>query len=267
MNSRSESWYDIAQICRNGHVVNSMAQSKTQSNKRFCATCGAPTITNCENCQAPIRGYYHVPGLVTFSPFSPPTYCDECGAAFPWTDSKQEADAADQKDQTGQPSILESPANQPQGTPAVFVASSVESLELAYAIQEELEHNADVTVWSQGIFTLSSNTIDDLIATLNNSDFAIFVLTPNDVVKIRQQEVSVARDNVVFELGLFIGRLGKERCFIVSPRDQTDLHLPSDLAGINTAAFNPNRPDGNLRAALGPASNQMRTAMKRLGIR
>jgi len=114
---------------------------------------------------------------------------------------------------------------------------------------------------------LSSNTIDDLIATLNNSDFAIFVLTPNDVVKIRQQEVSVARDNVVFELGLFIGRLGKERCFIVSPRDQTDLHLPSDLAGINTAAFNPNRPDGNLRAALGPASNQMRTAMKRLGIR
>ena len=47
--------------------------------------------------------------------------------------------------------------------PAVFIGSSVESLKIAYAIQEELTHNAEITLWSQGIFKLSNTTLDDLL--------------------------------------------------------------------------------------------------------
>ena len=54
--------YDIAQICREGHVVNTMARDYPESNEAFCAKCGSATVTACDGCQAAIRGHYHVPG-------------------------------------------------------------------------------------------------------------------------------------------------------------------------------------------------------------
>ncbi|MFS1941253.1 TIR domain-containing protein [Vibrio splendidus] len=41
------------------------------------------------------------------------------------------------------------------------------------------------------------------------------LLSPDDVVKIRGTEQTVTRDNVVFELGMFIGRLGADKTFMV----------------------------------------------------
>jgi predicted nucleotide-binding protein len=42
------------------------------------------------------------------------------------------------------------------------------------------------------------------------------------------------RDNVIFELGFFIEKLGKKRCFIVMP-DDIDFQIPTDLVGITPA--------------------------------
>jgi len=57
----NDSWYDTAQICMNGHVINSMSKSHPEHNKKFCDKCGAPTINNCPKCNTPIRGHYHAP--------------------------------------------------------------------------------------------------------------------------------------------------------------------------------------------------------------
>lgn len=149
--------------------------------------------------------------------------------------------------------------------PRLFVGSATESLEVAYAVEEELEHDAEVTVWTQGLFELSKTVVEGLLAELKTADFGLFIFTPDDVVKIRGTEQSAVRDNVLFELGLFVGRLGRERSFILLPKGTRNFHLPSDLAGLLPAIYEPNRSDGNLRAAVGPACNKIRKAIKQAG--
>ena len=150
--------------------------------------------------------------------------------------------------------------------PRLFVGSSTEGLDVAYAIQANLDFDAEVTVWPQDVFRLSSSAIDDLLRVLETNDFGVFVFTPDDLIKMKGTEVPAARDNVVFELGLFIGRLGKERTFIVIPRGPNDLHLPTDLTGITPGSYDPHRSDNNLKAALGPFCNDVKKAMDARGV-
>ena len=147
----------------------------------------------------------------------------------------------------------------------VFIGSSTESLSVARAVQLELDYWAETTIWSQGVFTPSSNTLDSLMGASGDYDFGVFIFTADDILRIRQQEFSTARDNVVFELGLFIGRLGKERTFIILPRGIKDFHLPTDLLGLTYVTFDSNRIDRNLQAALGAPCTQIRNAMEKLG--
>lgn len=149
--------------------------------------------------------------------------------------------------------------------PKVFIGSSTESLDIAYAVQENLEYEALITVWTQGIFDLSAFTLDSLTKAVSSFDFGIFVFSPDDIVKIREQQHRTVRDNVLFELGLFIGNLGRERNFVIIPTRVADFHLPTDLLGLTPSTFVSDRPDGNLMAALGPACNKIRRAIRRLG--
>lgn len=142
----------------------------------------------------------------------------------------------------------------------VFIASSVEGLDIAYPIQTNLKHDADITVWSQGVFSLSSSSLDSLVNALNGSDFGIFVFSPDDETKMRGDVHETIRDNVLFELGLFLGRLGKMRCFIVMP-DNIDLHIPTDLVGVTPATYSGSRDVSEITAALGPACHEIRKSM------
>ena len=146
--------------------------------------------------------------------------------------------------------------------PRIFIASSVEGLDAAYAIQELLEFSAECTVWDQDVFAPSSVTLLDLIKRAQNSDYGIFVFSFDDTIKIRDTEELTVRDNVVFELGLFIGIIGIANCFIVMPRSNDDIHLPTDLTGITPLKYNAKRADNNLKAALGPSANQIKRALR-----
>lgn len=95
-------------------------------------------------------------------------------------------------------------------------------------------------------------------------NLAVFVFTPDDVVELRGERKAAVRDNVIFELGLFFGGLGLESCLFVTPMNCGDLHLPSDLLGILPLSYRGDRSDGNLLAALGPACNQIRRAIRQL---
>ncbi|NLR91676.1 TIR domain-containing protein [Flammeovirga agarivorans] len=150
--------------------------------------------------------------------------------------------------------------------PKIFIGSSVEGLSVAYAIQQNLIHSAEVTVWDQGVFELSSTTIESLEEALDKSDYGIFIFSPDDVTKIRKDEFSVVRDNVILEYGLFVGKLGRERVFFVKPMNQ-DLHLPTDLLGITPGNYENDRDDKSLQAGTGAFCNQVRQKISKLGKR
>jgi Predicted nucleotide-binding protein containing TIR-like domain len=147
--------------------------------------------------------------------------------------------------------------------PQMFIGSSVEGLRIARAIQNNLAHEVDSTLWSQGVFGVGETAMTALVTQAQKADFATFVLAPDDVAKIRTKDVKVSRDNVVLELGLFAGILGSQRVFFVAPQDP-DFHVPSDLLGITPATYNEGSHDGNFVAALGTASNLILESINKL---
>jgi hypothetical protein len=89
-----DSHYDIAQICTNGHVINTTAGSSPQLNQKYCSKCGAETITSCPSCNTEIQGHYFLFDAIGLPyNFQRPLYCSNCGAAYPWTTSHLRAAA------------------------------------------------------------------------------------------------------------------------------------------------------------------------------
>jgi hypothetical protein len=82
--------YDTAQICLNRHVITS-SSSYSELKKNFCSQCGEKTITNCPACNARIKGDYHVESVIGFSKFHVPSFCDNCGQSYPWTERSKTA--------------------------------------------------------------------------------------------------------------------------------------------------------------------------------
>jgi predicted nucleotide-binding protein len=87
-------------------------------------------------------------------------------------------------------------------------------------------------------------------------DCAIFLLTPNDVLAHRGSQHLVARDNVLFEAGLFLASSGANETFLIVPEGQ-GLKLPSDLDGLNKLTYNPPESPSDLDAAVAPACNEI----------
>jgi tetratricopeptide (TPR) repeat protein len=148
--------------------------------------------------------------------------------------------------------------------PRVFIGSSVEGLNVAYAVQQNLTHDAEATVWDQGVFELSLTSIESLNEVLGKVDFGIFVFSPDDITHMRGQNGPSVRDNVLFEFGLFIGKLSRQRVFFIIPEGE-DIKIPTDLLGITPGKYDPNRQDKSYQAATGAACNQIRTQIRKLG--
>lgn len=97
--AESKGEYDVGLVCLNGHPINAYAKGSPESNAKFCKQCGQPTIRDCPKCHRSIRGKYT--GFYSAQPWEVPSYCHECGAAYPWTERKAEAlaEAIDELDQ------------------------------------------------------------------------------------------------------------------------------------------------------------------------
>jgi predicted nucleotide-binding protein len=137
--------------------------------------------------------------------------------------------------------------------PRVFIGSSSAALELANRVQRALGDQVNAIVWNQDVFTLGEDLLDSLLRYVSVFDFAIFVMSADDVTlrgrrifsqpwtRLKGRRSDSPRDNVIFELGLFMGVRGRTRAFvIIVPRQGRSLRLPTDLAGNISLILDPN---------------------------
>lgn len=146
--------------------------------------------------------------------------------------------------------------------PRVFIASSSEALQVAEAVNIRLDAEAQVTQWDNA-FDLSSMTLPSLVAHARNTDFAVLIFHKDDQAIIRGNSYSIVRDNVLFELGLFIGAVGIECCFVLIPKSsEKNFRLPSDLDGLTVATYDDSH--SNLLDAVTASCGRIKLAMRRL---
>ncbi|WP_050465752.1 TIR domain-containing protein [Herbaspirillum autotrophicum] len=145
----------------------------------------------------------------------------------------------------------------------VFLISSVEALPIARAIANAFEHDEfNVIPWQEGVFKVASYSLEALEHQLGIADFAIAIAQPDDLVKVRRKNYHAPRDNVIFELGFFMGRLGRNRAILMEPWGE-DVKLPTDLKGVTTIRYKYSAE--NLDQAMHTACNRLRSHILELG--
>lgn len=117
----------------------------------------------------------------------------------------------------------------------IFIGSSKEGLKEANYVKSRLEKdNFEVFIWNDDIFKPNKNTLETLLNVASLFDFGIMIATKDDFTESRDDIFETVRDNVVFEFGLFLGRLGENRAFALQ---ESGAKLPSDLLGITIPRF------------------------------
>lgn len=158
----------------------------------------------------------------------------------------------------------------------IFIGSSTEGLPVARSLRGILhrhdvghEYRLSVTLWDQrSVFGVGESTIGSLSRALDSYAFALMVLTPDDVAQTRRKVVKLPRDNVLFELGLFMGRLGVRRSYMVVCGKAK---IPTDLKGIKVARIQIPKPrrsfakllPAEAKKAVIPAANEILEAVNR----
>jgi hypothetical protein len=95
--------------------------------------------------------------------------------------------------------------------PNLFIGCSTEGIEVARILEELLACEVNVNIWTADTFHPGDTMMEALVAELDRSDYAILILTPDDRVISRSEELPSPRDNVVFEAGFFMGSLEKKK--------------------------------------------------------
>lgn len=147
--------------------------------------------------------------------------------------------------------------------PKIFIVSSSEGLDIANNLQVALQDLkfCHSEVWNQDNASIGRILLNKLIENARTFDFAVVVFTPDDFTNVRRKNFFAPRDNVLFELGLFMGTLGEKRVFIVH-RQQNPPKIPSDFDGVLRAVYDAQHP--NLRAALNIPALKIRDTLNTL---
>ena len=146
----------------------------------------------------------------------------------------------------------------PNAQPHIFIGSSSEALPIVKSIKRPLASDPVVVkCWNQGVFGASEATIESLEAMAREADFAVLVLTADDLVRSRKRQQIAPRDNVVFELGLFMGAIGRPRTFMLVEQSKKQIRVPPDLEGLTYLRFS--RAN---RKSLTDAARQIRSALQ-----
>ncbi len=158
-------------------------------------------------------------------------------------------------------------ANPEAERPVVFVGSSTIGLDAAHAVQQQLQslrNVAQVRIWNEMVDSISQGILESLVSKLSTFDFGVLIFTPDDPIRSAGEELFAVRDNVLVELGLCIGRLTRERTFVLAA-DDPRLKIPSDLGGIICGRFKLQNRYDELLSEVGPACSSIASAIMNAG--
>jgi hypothetical protein len=150
----------------------------------------------------------------------------------------------------------------------LFIACSGRTLEIAKQLRARLNPDyCDCELWNE----VSENQVGrSILAMLREAtkefDFALIILAKDDVMVSEAGDKLKARDNCVFEAGLFMGAIGEDRCFLLSSVSERD--LPSDLGGIIYLPFSEPadlEDQDACRKAILSASTRVETLVRKAG--
>lgn len=149
----------------------------------------------------------------------------------------------------------------------IFMICSAEALPIAKSIRVGLSHDADVEIWSDDmIFPAGGYPIEALEEQVNVADFGIALCEPDDLITARGKTSAVPRDNVIFELGFFMSRLGRHRTLLLVPH-RTDVTLPSDFKGLTPLFYSTADKSRDRAVALGPVIDRISAIIEERGVR
>jgi Predicted nucleotide-binding protein containing TIR-like domain/Histidine-specific methyltransferase, SAM-dependent len=124
-------------------------------------------------------------------------------------------------------------------SPSIVILSTKEGLPIAQRLKMSFQANwrrlrgpeCLVQVWDE-LFPTGTSYLDALARIA--SDFVVVVFTGDDTAMVRNESLVVPRDNVIFELGYFTGRMSPRRVILVA---EQGIKIPSDYAGISHVSY------------------------------
>jgi predicted nucleotide-binding protein len=103
--------------------------------------------------------------------------------------------------------------------PRLLLGSSAAALPIAREIQAGLAADSIVAkLWTDRVFDASSFILDSLQSVMETMDFAVVLLAPDDLAAAGGEVPAALRDDLIFQLGVFVGSLGRERVALVVPQ-------------------------------------------------
>lgn len=153
----------------------------------------------------------------------------------------------------------------------IFFICSKEALDVAEALRHGLCHEpADGIIWSDdNIFPPGGYPLEALETEVNRADFGVAIAQPDDLVRSRDRKTVAPRDNVIFELGYFMSKLGRFRTLLlvpeISPADS--IKLPSDFKGLTPITYKPLREGERPAQTLSAAIYDLKMLIRDLGPR
>jgi hypothetical protein len=119
--------------------------------------------------------------------------------------------------------------------PKIFIGSSKLGYPIAEKVKVCLGKENDCFLWQdEGVWEVNKSTFENLLRMASYFDFGIFVATADDLTLTNDQIVIEPRDNVILEMALFLGALGRDKSYLLV---EEGIKLPSDFSGIYMPRF------------------------------
>lgn len=118
--------------------------------------------------------------------------------------------------------------------PRIFIGSSTEGLEVAKLVKRYFSPDYDCFLWTDDVFKNNESFLDTLVQSASLFDFGFMVFSADDEATIRDKSFETPRDNILFEYGLFLGRVGLDRAFVIA---ENAVKIPTDMLGITQTRY------------------------------